>query len=552
MKPVVAPCRIDIRCRGYPVVLIDGRPAALQLKRGLALLVYLSELARKVSRAQLAESLWPDADAQTSRARLRRLCHEVNHALGLDLVVGDADSLWLDAGAGTVDSDAARVRRSAQQWLTSPDDSPSRTALETLLEPDGHGLLEGFTVDADIFNAWLDVRRAEQTRLVVRALARAAEHLCACGQPALAAEAASRLIALDALADVGHVLLLTARSQLGDAAGVESAYFACADLLRQELGIRPSAVIEAAYGDARAQLAMLPAQRPGRAGRLPPIRFADASDGAVAYLELGSGEITLVIMFGLWSHLEVAWDEPGIRATLDRLARRYRVVLVDRRGTGLSERLALEQSVRAGVEDIDAVRRALGVEQLWLLGNSAGGAIAIEYAAAHAAHVQGLILYAASVRGTWAPDYPWALTPEQLAKWLQELQSSWGRATSLAQFAPSKVNDDAVVAWWARMLRQSTSRNSISPLLSAFGGMDVRERLPGLRAPTLIVQREGDRIVRAEVARYLASVISGSQLVMLPGDDHPLWWGDTAAALDAVDAFIAGVTAGAAAPAVDR
>lgn len=530
--------RVDIRCKGYPAVHIDGQPVALKLKRGLALLVYLGELARRVSRSQLAETLWPDAPSDTARARLRRLCHEVNGVLGLDLLVGDADTLWLDDMQGVTPSDVARVRQGAQQLLATPNDAQSRESLEHLLASDSHRVLDGFGLDSDVFNAWLDVRRSEQERLVVRALSRAAEHLSASGQPALAAEAAARLIAIDALADLGHAVLLTARSQLGDAAGVEAAYFACADVLRNELGIRPSASIESAYQDARAQLTVLPEQRTARPSLSPPIRFADCADGSVAYLELGSGDTTLVILFGLWSHLEVSWEEPRIRAILDRLAKTFRVVLVDRRGTGLSDRADQQQSTRAGVEDIDAVRRALGVEQVWLLGNSVGGAIAIEYASVFPTRVQGLMLYGTGARGTWAPDYPWALTEQQQKKWLHELQSSWGGATSLAQFAPSMVDDQATRDWWARMLRQSASKNGIPLLLRALGGMDVCARLPALTVPTLVLQRKGDLVVREGAARYLAAHIPRAQLVLLEGADHPLWYGDTAGVLDELERFV--------------
>jgi pimeloyl-ACP methyl ester carboxylesterase/DNA-binding SARP family transcriptional activator len=532
------PRQIDIRCRSYPGIWIDGQPKPLKLKRGLALLVYLSELARKVARSQLAETLWPDAPLETARARLRRLCHEVNGVLELDLLVGDADAIWLDGLVGGVTSDVAHVRQGAQQLLATPNDAQSRESLEDLLASDSHKLLDGFELDSDVFHAWLDVRRSEQERLVVRALSRAAEHLCASGQPALAAEAAARLITIDALADLGHVVLLTARSQLGDAAGVETAYFACAEVLRNELGIRPSAHIEAAYADARSQLTVLPEQRTTRPSLSPPIRFADTVDGAVAYLELGGGDTTLVILFGLWSHLEVSWEEPRIRAILDRLARSFRVVLVDRRGTGLSDRADQQQSTRAGVEDIDAVRRALGVEQVWLLGNSVGGAIAIEYASVFPTRVQGLMLYASGARGTWASDYPWALTEQQQDKWLHELQSSWGRATSLAQFSPSVAHDQGAQDWWARMLRQSASKNSIPALLRALRGMDVRDRLPLLRVPTLVLQRKGDLIVREGAARFLASRIPHAQLVLLDGADHSLWHGDTAAALDEMERFM--------------
>jgi pimeloyl-ACP methyl ester carboxylesterase/DNA-binding SARP family transcriptional activator len=532
--------RVSLLCKAYPSVNVDGKPVPLKLKRGLALIVYLFEAGRKVARSQLAGLLWPDTAPETGRARLRRLAHETNGVLGLPLLTGDADAVWLaDAG---LTSDVGEVRASAQQLLAQPADPASSALVETLVRVDAHRLLEGFSLHNDSFDSWLDVKRGEQERLVARALSRAAEHLCSSGQPDLAALAASQLIAIDPLSDAGHTTLLTARALLGDAAGVEAAYFACAEVLRQELGIRPSTQIEAAYQEAQQQLSAWPAPRAPTLRRMPPIRFADTSDGAVAYLELGSGlgsgAQTLIMLFGLWSHIEVAWEEPGIRATLDRLARRYRVVLMDRRGTGLSERLALQQSVVAGVEDLDAVRRAIGVERVWILGNSMGGTIGIEYTATHPDHVAGLVLYGAGAKGTWAPDYPWALTHAQLESWLVELRSSWGRSTSLARFAPSMAEDGATRDWWARMLRQSASKNSIPSLVRAFAGVDVRARLAEIKAPTLIIQRQDDGIVRAACAVYLSQHIAKSRLVMLPGADHPLWYGDTAAVLDEVERFI--------------
>jgi pimeloyl-ACP methyl ester carboxylesterase/DNA-binding SARP family transcriptional activator len=533
---------IELRLRAYPVVHIDGQAAPLALKRGLALLALLAELGRKVARSQLGELLWPDAAADIGRARLRRLVHETNQALGIDAIVGDGDALWLAGEAAAVVSDVERTRRLARQLVSAPADAQSREALEELLQIDAHQVLEGFEFGAaDTFDAWLAQRRSEQHRLVARALQRAGEQLIDSGQPLLAAEAAARLVAIEPLADAGHALLLRAHAQRGDLAAMESAYLSFAELLRGELGVRPSPAYEALYEQARRhvmQAAPSSSTEVAAAPGAPPIRFADTDDGAVAYLELGSGPQTLVILFGMWSHIEIAWDEPTIRAVLQRLAQRFRVVLMDRRGVGLSERLALEQSVPAGVEDIDAVRRAVGASQVWLFGNAAGGMIAIEYAALHEQAVQGLVLYAAQARGAWAPDYPWALKTAQLDTWVERLRSGWGDATSLREFAPSQANDPVARDWWARLMRQAMSRNSLPVLLREFGRMDVRHRLPQLRVPTLVLQREGDRIVRTGAARYLAEHITGARLKLLPGEDHNMWAGDVAAVIDEVERFV--------------
>jgi pimeloyl-ACP methyl ester carboxylesterase/DNA-binding SARP family transcriptional activator len=534
---------IELHLRAYPVVRVDGQTVPLALKRGLALLALLAETGRKVARTQLGELLWPDAASDVGRGRLRRLVHETNQALGIDAVVGDGDALWLAGEAAAVVSDVERTRRLARQAVTMPAGQHSREALEDLLQPDAHQLLDGFEFGADRFDEWVAQRRSEQHRLVARALQRAGEQLVDSGHPLLAAEAAARLIAIEPLADAGHALLLRAHAERGDLAAMESAYFAFAELLRGELGVRPSPAYEALYEQARRRLMETgPASGAFATARdTPPIRFADTDDGAVAYLEIGSGPQTLIVLFGLWSHIEIAWDEPAIRGILQRLARRFRVVLLDRRGVGLSERLSPDRSVPSGVQDLDAVRRAIGADKVWLFGNSVGSMIAIEYAALHGASVQGLVLYAANARGSWAPDYPWALTLAQLDTWAERLRANWGHPTSLAAFAPSQADDPAARAWWARNLRQAMSSNSLPVLLREFGRMDVRHRLPQLGVPTLVLQREGDRIVRPGAARFLAAHIPGARLRLVPGDDHNLWAGDVGAVIDEVERFFEGV-----------
>ncbi|HSW06638.1 alpha/beta fold hydrolase [Aquabacterium sp.] len=532
--------QVQLQCKGYPGVVVDGQAVDLRLKRGIALLLLLFESARRLARAQIAETLWPDVPADVGRARLRRLCHEMNTALRGTLLVGDADTVWLDTTVADIDSDVAQVRRSARALLASPAAEGAGLCLQTVLAVDAHQVADGLSLDSELFNDWLDARRNDQRSLLVRALGCAAEQLEASGQAGLAAEAAARLLVLEPLSDTGHAVLIGARAQVGDAAAVEAAYFACADVMRSELGMRPSAQIEAAYQQALVRLRAAASHHAPLVSRLPPIRFADTDDGAVAFLTLGSGDVTLIVLFGLWSHVEVAWEEPAIRAILERLARRWRVVLMDRRGTGLSERVAVRHSLSAGVEDVEAVRRALGVDQVWLLGSSVGGTIAIDYAHTHPRHAQGLLLCGAGARSTWDDDYPWAPTTEQLDRWLGELRTAWGQATSWGQFAPSRVHDTEGRDWWARMLRQSLSRNGVSPVLRAFAGMDVRDRLPRLRLPTLIVQRRGDRIVREGAARYLAEHIAGSTLLVLPGEDHLIWCGDTDAVLEPMERFVSG------------
>lgn len=532
---------VELRCRAYPELWVDGVRVPLKLRHGLALLVFLAEVPKKISRSQLAELLWPDAPVDTGRARLRRLCHEVNGTLGYELLGGDGETLQLQRSTCRFESDVERVRRAARELLAAGAGEPAAAALALASEPGAHHLLLGFELDAEPFVDWLRARRADHERELARALGQAAQQLLALGRAAPAALAAEALVRLDALSDVGHALRIAARGQLGDAAGVEAAYFACAELLRAELGARPSAQIEAAYQRAVRQLQQASEHAVQAGSLLAPLRFADTEDGSVAFLELGRPDArcgTLVILFGLWSHAELSWEEPRIRAMLERLAQRFHVVLMDRRGTGLSERLQAPYTVEAGADDVDAVLAAVGARRAWLFGNSMGGPIMIEYAATRRERVRGLVLYGAGACSAAAEDYPWAPTRAQLAEWLERLHAGWGRATSLAEFAPSAAHDASARGWWARTLRQSASRNSMRTLIRAFSDTDVRHRLGELAVPTLVVQREGDRIVRAGAARYIAERVPGAQLVMLPGEDHLAWHGDTPAVLGALECFV--------------
>jgi pimeloyl-ACP methyl ester carboxylesterase/DNA-binding SARP family transcriptional activator len=534
--PIAPPApRIDLRLHAYPAVQRDGIAVPLKLKRGLALVAFLAEAARKVSRLQVAALLWPQADEALARGRLRRLLHEVNASLGAELVQADADTVWLNAAS----SDTHTVRASARAVLDVLPEAPPADHIDRVLAPTAPLLLDGFAIDSDAFSEWLDAQRAEHQRLLMRALQSLAEHLAAGVDPQRAVDAAQRLIALDACSEGAYAALITALGHLGDAAAMESAYFRCAEVLRAELGVRPSVGVEAAYAAASARVRheSAPVLAPSQG---PRIRFAQTSEGAVAYSLHGAGPRTLVMVPGLLSHLEVVFEEPRLRRCLGWLAERYRVVVIDRRGTGLSERVGVQPTAAAAAEDIRAVLDHLGLEKAWIFGASVGGTIALEFAAVMPQRVQGLVLFGAGARGAWASDYPWAMKPEAMAQWLLMLRAGWGEATSVAAFAPSAANDTQVHAWWARMLRTAASQNGIEQILRNFHAMDVRHRLGAIQAPTLVIQRQGDRIVHEGAGRQVAACIPGAQWLLLPGDDHWWWHGDADAVLQATQRFVDG------------
>lgn len=523
-----APAAVQLRLHAYPSIAVEGHTQPVRLKRGLALLALLADAGAPLGRQGLAERLWPDADALTGRGRLRRLVHELNAAVGRGLVGGDGDALWLAPGCGVDLHDTAQAIEATLQAKHL-----AGSALAPLLAAGSEGLLAGFEIDAEAFGEWLAARRGQHLARLQRALEHAATLAVAEGDAGPCEALAARLLQLDPCAEAGHATRLAACVLRGDVAGHESAYHEAARVLRLELGVRPSARLEAAYASGAAQL-----QRgPGDPAPLA-IRYADTGRGEVAYATWGQGPQTIVMLWGMVSNLEVALEEPRARALLERLARRHRVVLLDRRGTGLSERVGVVPDARHAAEDIVAVLDHLGLARAWVFGTSVGGTLALNFALLHPQRCAGLLLFGTTARGAWAPDWPWALRPEAFERWLASLTEPDRYAESLRQFAPSLADDPGFQGWYARLLRNGATRRGTAASLRAFQAMDLRPHLHRLRTPTLVMQRRGDRVVPQEAARWLAQAVRGARLVLLDGADHFHWVGDSEAVAVQVEQFV--------------
>jgi pimeloyl-ACP methyl ester carboxylesterase len=507
---------LTLNLHGYPRVSRDGKALPLKLKRGLALLAYLALEARAVGRDTLAALLWPEARCGVGRGRLRRLVHEVNALVGRAAIDGDADALRLAPGVGC---DLAHTRAA---MVTG--------AVAALAEPMAAELMAGFTLDSDAFDDWLSARRREWYEAVQRALERAAERAAEAGDAAALELAAAALLRADPCSERGHMARLQACALAGDAAALEAAYFELAQRWREELGIKPSARIEAAYTEARSRV---------DTAKAPAIAYAPTTHGDVAHVCLGDTGPPIVVMWGLMTNLEVGLDEPRVRAMLERLARRHRVVLIDRRGMGLSERVGVAADAASASEDVCAVLDHLGLDRAWLFGSSVGGTMALDIALRRPDRVAGLLLYGTSASGRWTPATPWALHARALDAWLDCLADSAHYDEGLRRFAPTAADDPQVQAWYARLLRNAASRLGVRELLRAFHATDLSARLGAVHVPTLVLQRRGDRVVPLAAGEHLARNIAGAELETLDGDDHFLWHGDSGAVLRAVERFVA-------------
>jgi len=284
----------------------------------------------------------------------------------------------------------------------------------------------------------------------------------------------------------------------------------------------------------------------------PETRYARSGEYSIAYQVVGDGDLDLVYIPGFASNLEVFWEEPAYSRFLHRLASFRRLILMDRLGTGLSDRLPPNQAstYEQRMDDIGAVMDAVGSEQAALLGWSEGAPLCATFAATYPQRTTALVMYGGMPRFIRDDDYPWGVAPDEMDQFIEAIPSTWGRDEELLRlWAPSVADQPGPRRWWARYARLAASPGSATALMRMLRELDVRDILPAIRVPTLIVHRTGDTLIRVDHARHMAEHIPGARLVELPGDDHLWWFGDQDAIVDEIEEFLTGERS---APPVDR
>ena len=245
---------------------------------------------------------------------------------------------------------------------------------------------------------------------------------------------------------------------------------------------------------------------------------------------------------GWVSHLDYFWAEPGFARFLRRLAAFSRLILFDKRGTGLSDRVALADlpTLEQRMDDVRAVLDAVGSARAALVGVSEGAALCTLFAAAYPERTAALVTLGGYARRLWAPDYPWGDRPEEQRRFQERVDRAWPIDEALEERAPSRARDPRFREWWATYLRMSASPGAAVALSRMNSAVDTRRVLPSIRVPALILHRTGDRSLPVEGSRYLAAHIPGARYVELPGDDHLPFVGDQDALLDEVEQFLTG------------
>jgi pimeloyl-ACP methyl ester carboxylesterase len=286
--------------------------------------------------------------------------------------------------------------------------------------------------------------------------------------------------------------------------------------------------------------------RPEKDSRVetPETRYSRSADGVhIAYQVLGDGDLDLVVSPGYVSHLEHSWEDPQMARFLRRLASFSRLIVFDKRGTGMSDRPADEDAplLEDRVNDIATLMDTVGSERAAMMGLSETGAVALLFAATYPERTSAVVAYGTFAGGgDTAPTYPWAPDPGQ-AEWLEDIERHWGRGVLfLDEFAGSLQDDTHYREWFAKLERLSASPGAAVAIARMVMQMDVRDVLPTIRVPTLVLHKRDDQAVPFEEGKYIADHIPGAKFVELPGSDHWPWIGHEEA-VEEIQEFLTGM-----------
>ena len=560
---------------GPPRLEDRGQTIALNLRKALALLVYLAVSGQPQSRDALATLLWPDSDQREGRARLRRTLHRLQQILGDTILDASPETIRLHSEAKLwLDSSAFRQHVTAG-LPAAPDAAlaPDRLAhLEAAIDLYADDFLAGFTLsDSPAFDEWQFFVRESLRQLYGQVL----EQLIAAHRAASAWDTAipyaRRWVALDPLHEPAQRSLIQLYAQAGQPAAAARQYQECVRLLEAELGVEPEQQTTALYEAIRtrqfapsATADRPPVQRPAaiepapderyileellasggqgvvhrgrdrstgqlvaikRLQREQQIRFCTALDHVrIAYATVGEGP-PLVKAANWLSHLEFDWDSPVWRHWLTSLSERRTLVRYDERGCGLSDWNVEEFSLEAWVRDLETVVDAMGLKRFPLMGLSQGGPVAVTYAVRHPERVSHLILYGSYARGWWKRD----ISPEQREETetlLTLTRLGWGRSNPMFRqvFTTSFIPQATIeqMQWFNDLQRISTSPENATRFLRAFYELDVSQIAKHVTTPTLVLHARKDDRIPFAAGRELAALIPGARFQPLESQNHIL------------------------------
>jgi class 3 adenylate cyclase len=276
---------------------------------------------------------------------------------------------------------------------------------------------------------------------------------------------------------------------------------------------------------------------------IPETRYTRAGDVHIAYQVLGEGAVDVILADQWFSNMDGQWDVPPLAEFRRRLASFGRLIMFDRRGMGLSDPVAIQSlpSLDAWMDDLRAVMAAASSDRAALIANIGGAITSLVFAASHPQRLSSLVIVDGFARVEYAPDYPAGMPAEELERQLGLIEPNWGRGLMLDIFAPSMRGVPGLREAWARFERTATSPGSARAIVGWIFSSDVREFLPTINVPTLIIQHPEGRTFPPAMGRYLADHIPGARYVELPGPDQLIWAGDQDRTVAEIQEFITGV-----------
>ncbi len=285
----------------------------------------------------------------------------------------------------------------------------------------------------------------------------------------------------------------------------------------------------------------------------PETRYAKTADGVhVAYQVFGDGPVDLLFVLGWVTHIERMWDQPRVARFLERLSSFSRVMVFDKRGVGLSDRVPEDRlpSLEVRIDDARAVMDAVGSERVVVLGHSEGGPMATLFAASHPERTVALVLFGTTACWNNAPDYPFSVPggadDAESTAFFERRERLWGtkelaKEYMAESFAPKLVDDEPTVAWLADYMRNAASPGAVAAFSAMNRSIDVRAALPAIHVPTLVMARDDDPDFVPGETRWIADQIRGARFVSFPGDEHYIFLGDQDALLSEIERFVAEV-----------
>lgn len=527
--------QLSLRLFGSPQVEYSGRRIPMRLHKETALLIYLAERPRAPTRLALAALLWPELDQPSALAALRRTLYQLKADSGENLLDATAQSVRLRPDVV--------VWCDTQQFLAAtrlcrehahPPDAPTAACVAAMT--DGMGLyrddfLAGFSLpDSPDFDEWQFFAGEELRAEYLRVVALLAAYYEQAGDWQRGVEMARLWLGREPTYEPAHRALMRLYIMGGQYTSAKRQYDTCKRILAEQFGAAPSEETENLYRASDASSALRSTHT--------ETRYARSGDAYLAYQIIGDGTNDLLMIGGFVSHLEQMWEEPELARFYAQLGKFARVIVYDKRGTGLSDRAQARVSTSQHADDVLAVMQAVGTSRAVVFAVSDGASAGIIMAARHSERVAGLVIYGGQAKGVKSDDYPWGLTPEQYQHWAEKLVKGWGGPINLEYFTPTRARDERFREWWAQTQRLAASPGAVRDILESIRDTDVRALLPQVHVPTLVLHRRGDRSVRVESGRYLASNIPQARYVELPGDDHWWWVGDTQTLRDEVERFM--------------